>query len=119
MKFRITESEKSEIRGLYNLNEQIIKFVKTGYNVGFQKRLDIQYHNENPMEILELENVVGDGDLISADLVSKDKVTYHITYRCSSKELTRDDGFKLVPGSIADENELETLKTDLNKFCNV
>lgn len=114
MKFTITESEKSEIRGLYNLNEQAINFVKTGYDIGFQKGLDVQFDGR-----LELENVVGDGDLISADLVSKDNEIYPITYRCSSKELTRNDGYKLVPGSIVDENELETLKTDLNKFCNV
>ena len=114
MKFTITESEKIEIRGLYNLNEQAINFVKTGYDIGFQKGLDVQFDGR-----LELENVVGDGDLISADLVSKDNETYPITYRCSSKKLTRNDGYKLVPGSIVDENELETLKTDLNKFCNV
>ena len=114
MKFTITESEKSEIRGLYNLNEQTINFVKTGYDIGFQKGLDVQFDGR-----LELENVVGDGDLISADLVSKDNETYPITYRCSSKELTRNDGYKLVHGSIVDENELETLKIDLNKFCNV
>jgi len=43
MKFTITESEKSEIRGLYNLNEQAINFVKTGYDIGFQKGLDVQF----------------------------------------------------------------------------
>jgi len=114
MKFTITELEKSKIRGLYNLNEQVINFAKTGYDVGFQKGLDVQFDGR-----LELENIVGEGDLISADLVSKGNKSHSITYRCSSKKLTRNDGYNLVPGSIVDENELETLKINLNTFCNV
>jgi len=114
MKFTITESEKDEIRGLYNLNEQIIKFAKTGYDVGFQDGIDVAFPGR-----MELENVVGNGDLITADLVTKDGTKHSISYRCSSKELKRDDGYRVKRASYVDENELQTLKDDLNKFCNV
>ena len=113
MKFTITESEKSEIRGLYNLNEQTINFTKTGYNVGFQNGMDVIFPGR-----MELENVVGNGDLITADLVAKDD-TYSISYRCSTKELKRNDNHDLKRYSYTDEDELETLKNDLNKICNV
>ncbi len=114
MKFKITESEKSKIRGLYNLNEQTINFAKTGYNVGFQEGMDVIYPGR-----MELENIVGNGDLITADLVSEDGTSYSINYRCSTEELKRDDNYDVKRYSYTDENELETLKIDLNKFCNV
>ena len=114
MKFTITETEKSEIRGLYNLNEQIIKIVKTGYDVGFQKGMDVIFPGR-----MELENIVGNGDLITADLVTGDGTKYSINYRCSSKKLQRNDGYKVERASQIGENELQTLKDDLNKFCDV
>ncbi len=114
MKFIITESEKNEIRGFYNLNEQIIKFAKTGYDVGFQNGMEVTYPGR-----MELENVVGDGDLVTADLVTKDGTKHSINYRCSSEKLIRDDGYEVKLKSYNDENELQTLKDNLKSYCNV
>ena len=114
MKFIITESEKNEIRGFYNLNEQIIKFAKTGYDVGFQNGIDVTYPGR-----MELENVVGNGDLVTADLVTKDGTKHSISYRCSSEKLIRNDGYEVKLKSYNDENELRTLKDNLISYCNV
>jgi len=142
MKFIITESEKNEIRGLYNLNEQgfIDAFfggVKSGeekatilrkntYYIGFEEdinRASKEVDGPGHFKIIsnQDEDIVGEGNTIKLTLqeIYEDKREYNVIYNCSSDELKSDNGFVAYNGSMQTPDDLTDLKNEINKFCNV
>ena len=139
MKFTITESEKNEIRGLYNLNEQgFFDSFKSGKKSGekpiiLSKNYEIGFHNnkrgdenvtEKPLKLTLLsgpENIVVDGDTITVRLKKysgKGEDFYTLIYKCSTDTLTREDGYELYQVSSASD-DVESLKDKIKSFCNV
>jgi len=142
MKFIITESEKNEIRGLYNLNEQgfIDAFfggVKSGeekatilrkntYYIGFEEdinRASKEVDGPGHFKIIsnQDEDIVGEGNTIKLTLqeIYGDKREYNVIYNCSSDELKSDNGFVAYNGSMQTPDDLTDLKNEISKFCNV
>ena len=145
MKFIITESEKNEIRGLYNLNEQgfIDAFfggVKSGeekaiilrkntYYIGFEEdinRASKEVDGPGHFTIIsnQAEDIVGEGNTIKLTLQEiygdkRDKREYNVIYNCSSDELKSDNGFVAYNGSMQTPDDLTDLKNEISKFCNV
>ena len=143
MKFTITESEKNEIRGLYNLNEQgFFDAFKSGKDVADKKIIlkkntyEVGFTNdkkgrdsivEKPLKLTLLsgpENIVVDGDTISAKLENKYKKDdenrfYTVIYRCSDDSIIRNDGFNLYRVSYSSDDDTQSLKDELKKFCDV
>lgn len=143
MKFTITESEKNEIRGLYNLNEQgFLDAFKSGKDVADKQIIlrkntyEIGFTNdkrgsdnivEKPLKLTLLdgpENIVVDGDTITVKLENNyqeddEKRFYTVIYRCSNDSIIRDDGFNLYRVSYISNDDVQSLKDELKKFCNV
>lgn len=142
MKFTITESEKNEIRGLYNLNEQgfIDAFfggVKSGeekatilrkntYYIGFEEDINrARKEVDKPGHFRIISNqdkdIVGEGNTIKLTLqeIYEDNREYNVIYNCSSDELKSDNGFVAYNGSMQTPDDLTDLKNEINKFCNV
>ena len=142
MKFTITESEKNEIRGLYNLNEQgfIDAFfggVKSGeekatilrkntYYIGFEEdinRASKEVDGPGHFKIIsnQDEDIVGEGNTIKLTLqeIYEDNREYNVIYNCSSDELKSDNGFVAYNGSMQTPDDLTDLKNEISKFCNV
>jgi len=142
MKFTITESEKNEIRGLYNLNEQgfIDAFfggVKSGeekatilrkntYYIGFEEDINrARKEVDEPGHFRIISNqdkdIVGEGNTIKLTLqeIYEDEREYNVIYNCSSDELKSDNGFVAYNGSMQTPDDLTDLKNEINKFCNV
>jgi hypothetical protein len=82
---------------------------------------------EKPLKLTLLsgpENIVVDGDTISAKLENKYKKDdenrfYTVIYRCSDDSIIRDDGFHLYRVSYVSDDDAQSLKDELKKFCNV
>lgn len=142
MKFIITESEKNEIRSLYNLNEQgiidaLFGGVKSGeekaiiirkdtYYIGFEEDINSASKEvEGPVYLKVVSNnaedIIGDGNTIKLTLkeIYGEKREFNVKYNCSSGELVRDDGFVSYNGSEQTPNDLTELKDEISKFCNV
>lgn len=143
MKFTITESEKNEIRGLYNLNEQgFFDAFKSGKDVADKQIIlrkdtyEIGFTNdkrgsdnivEKPLKLTLSdgpENIVVDGDTITVKLENNyqeddEKRFYTVIYRCSNDSIIRDDGFNLYRVSYISNDDVQSLKDELKKFCNV
>jgi len=142
MKFTITESEKNEIRGLYNLNEQgfIDAFfggVKSGeekatilrkntYYIGFEEdinraRKEVDEPGHFRIISNQAKDIVGEGNTIKLTLqeIYEDEREYNVIYNCSSDELKSDNGFVAYNGSMQTPDDLTDLKNEISKFCNV
>jgi hypothetical protein len=139
MKFRITESEKNEIRGLYDLNEQgFFNASKLGKKSGekaiiISKKYEIGFHNnkrgdenvtEKPVSLIFYDgpdNITVDGDTITVRLKKysgEGENFYTLIYKCSTDTLTREDGYELYKVSYASD-DVESLKDKIKSFCNV
>jgi len=142
MKFTITESEKNEIRGLYNLNEQgiidaffsgaksgkgrAIIISKDTYYIGFEEDIDSaskEVNGPGHFKIIsnQSEDIVGEGNIIKLTLqeIYGDEREYNVIYNCSSDELKSDNGFVAYNGSMQTPDDLTDLKNEISKFCNV
>lgn len=141
MRFNITESEKNEIRGLYNLNEQnfidaLFKGSESGKKsfVLSNNTFKIGFHNgkrghdnitEKAVELLLQAGpnfIEGDGNTVKVKMKrqrGEGKEFYNIIYNCSKDELTRDDGYKVWNGGDVGNDDVEDLKNELKKFCDV
>jgi len=137
MRFIVTESEKNNIKQLYNLNEQgVIDALFSGFKSGKEKSIVITKDNfyvgfyssirntEKP-EKLRLrggpENIVKSGNVITAKLqntYSSGEDEYIVEYTCSDNKIKRQDGYELYPASTVND-DVEALKYELKKFCKV